>query len=99
MVAGTRRIGKGPGRDSIMSSLSMLLAQVNDYLDEKLNSNALEDWIVAHLQVILDSEDERAVNLANEIDVSFVELGEGIIDLAALRDRLEKLVDLHEVVS
>ncbi len=82
-----------------MSSLSMLLAQVNDYLDEKLNSNALEDWIVAHLQVILDSEDERAVNLANEIDVSFVELGEGIIDLAALRDRLEKLVDLHEVVS
>ena len=46
---------------------------------------------MAHLQLILDSRDAAAISLADELDVSLVELGEGIISPAAFRERLARL--------
>ena len=74
-----------------MSLLSELLDELNKYLTGGSSGDRLEDWVVGHLQLILDSRDTRAIGIANEIDACFVELGEGIIDLAAFNDRLSGL--------
>ena len=82
-----------------MSLLTEMLDAVKAYLQGSDTEDALEDWIVGHLQPVLNSGDAVAIDIANEIDVSFVELGEGIIDRATLKSRLAVLVDQHTPVS
>ena len=74
-----------------MSLHSELYAEMSRYLSGATDAAALEDWVVAHLQLILDSGDAAAISLADELDVSLVELGEGIISPAAFRERLARL--------
>lgn len=68
-----------------------LYAELSRYLFGAIDAATLEDWVVAHLQLILDSGDAAAISLADELDVSLVELGEGIISPAAFRERLARL--------
>ena len=74
-----------------MSHRAELYAELSRCLSGATDAAALEDWVVAHLQLILDSGDADAISLADELDVSFVELGEGIISPAAFRERLARL--------
>lgn len=74
-----------------MSLRAELYAELSRYLSGGADAAALEDWVVAHLQLILDSGDAAAISLADELDVSLVELGEGIIDRDAFRERLARL--------
>ena len=74
-----------------MSLLSELLGEIERYRLGLSDADTLEDWVVAHLQLILDAEDAAALRLVNGVDVAFVELGEGIIDTAAFRERLAEL--------
>ncbi len=74
-----------------MSLRAELYAELSRYLSGAADAAALEDWVVAQLQLILDSGDAVAISLADELDVSLVKLGEGIISPAAFRERLARL--------
>jgi hypothetical protein len=74
-----------------MAVLFELLNEIDSYLIGRSSDRYLESWVVANLQRILDSGDSKAIHLANEVDVSFIELGEGIIDWVALNDRFDAL--------
>ena len=74
-----------------MSLLAELLCQINNYLEGISSDDDLEDWIVANIQRSMDTGDATASRILDEVDVSFVELGEGIIDLAEFNERLASL--------
>jgi hypothetical protein len=75
-----------------MSLRSELIDKVEHYLKGALSDDNLEDCVVANLQRALDSGDAKAIHLVNEIDASFIEVGEGIISREELRNRLNDLV-------
>lgn len=60
----------------------------------------LEEWLVLNLQAILDSGDEMAVDIANTLDPSLVELRENLMNEAAFFAAAEAmfrrtLIDTH----
>jgi len=75
-----------------------LLNYVNDYLNGHCTLRDLETWLLSNLQRILDSGDEVAIEAANQIDADLIELGEGLIDEAAVRERLENYVRFRETI-
>jgi hypothetical protein len=75
-----------------MSLRSELIDKVENYLTGKSSDRELEGWVVANLQRALDSGDTKALHLVNEIDASFIEVGEGIISREDLRHCLYDLV-------
>jgi hypothetical protein len=72
--------------------LSEILDQIDSYLTGASSDRQLEGWIVANLQRFLDSGDTEAIRLADEIDASFIEVGEGIIDQTILQRRFDDLL-------
>jgi len=44
---------------------------------------------MSNLQRILDSGDQKAMEVANQIDADLIEFGEGLIDETVFRERLE----------
>lgn len=76
-----------------------LLNELTRYVNGLSNSRDLEAWVVSHLQAILDSGDERAVELANEVDSLLIELGEGLATEADLLDNAQALVHANETVT
>ena len=74
------------------SLLSELIYEINGYLKGKSSHRDLETWVVVNLQKILDSGDATAIRIADEVDASFVEVGEGLIGQSTLKRRLAKLV-------
>lgn len=66
-----------------------LVAWSQRYLNNEASREELGKWLLSHLQDILDSGDERAITLANQIDTDLVELSEDIIDDSLFRQRLE----------
>ncbi len=75
-----------------MSVLFELLNEIDRYLIGVSSDRYLESWVVSNLQRILDSGDTGAICLADEVDASFIEVGEGIIDLTILHRRFDDLV-------
>lgn len=49
------------------------------YLSRKISVCKLEVELLRHLQSILDSGSEKEIKLANEIDASLIEMGEGLM--------------------
>ena len=72
--------------------LSEIVEKIDSYLNGLSSDRQLEGWIVANLQRILDSGDTEAIRLADEVDASFIEVGEGIIDQSILHRRFDDLV-------
>jgi len=66
-----------------------LITKAQRYLAGAISREDLTQWLLSHLQDILDSGDERAITLANQIDADLVELSEEIIDDSLFRQRLE----------
>lgn len=58
----------------------------------------LETWLLSNLQQILDSGEEVAIDLANEVDADLVELGEGIIDDLTFRERLLSYIRIRDTL-
>jgi hypothetical protein len=56
-----------------------LRAALNQYANREIDLAAFEDWLVSHLQLILDSHDSDSIDIANNLDARFIELGEGLI--------------------
>ena len=65
---------------------------VKRYLDDQVAADALDRWVLERLQAILDSGDAQAITLANAVDGGLVQLQEGAITKAELREELQPLV-------
>ena len=70
---------------------------VKRYLDDQVEADALDRWVLERLQVILDSGDERAITLANAVDGGLVQLQEGAITKTELHEELRALVDRRPI--
>ena len=66
---------------------------VKRYLDDQVDADALDRWVLERLQAILDSGDARAITLANAVDGGLVQLQEGAITKAELHEELRALAD------
>ncbi len=74
-----------------MTLLSEMLDKINGYLSGAYSDDELEGWIVSNIQRSMDLGDATTSHILDEVDVSFVELGEGIITLAEFKERLAQL--------
>jgi hypothetical protein len=80
--------------------IDILARYVNETRPDAITLDELEEWLVLHLQAILDSGDEMAVDIVNTLDPSLVELREDLMNEAALFAAAEAmfrraLVDTH----
>ena len=79
-----------------------MLHQVLNYVYKYLNGQwTLEDIqtsLLSNLQRILESGDEAAIEVANQIDADLVELSEGLIGEMEVRTRLENYVKFGETI-
>jgi hypothetical protein len=78
--------------------LQQLLNHVERYLNDHCTVQDLEAWVLSNLQGILDSGDEAAIEVANQVDADLVELGEGLIDEATLREHLQSFISLRDTI-
>lgn len=78
--------------------LREILQHIRDYINGLSSLQALEEWLLANLQQVLDSGDNDAIRIANELDAGIVELGENLIDESALRDNLLRIIELHDSI-
>jgi hypothetical protein len=60
----------------MIQDLRRILTQ---YANHEIGAEALEVWIVSHMQQILDSRDKLALDIAQSLDALFVEWGEGLL--------------------
>lgn len=72
--------------------LAQLLNRIDSYLLLHCTLRDLEAWLLSNLQRILDSGEDTAIDLANEVDVDLVELGEDLIDELTFRERLQSYI-------
>jgi len=79
--------------------LSALLTHLETYLNDSCPLQQVEEWVVAHLQEILNSGDQEAIQLANQVDAALVEFSAGALDEVVLRQRLESLVRLENTIA
>lgn len=73
--------------------LNQLLDAIENYLNKQSTLKELETWLISHLQEILDSKDERAINKANQIDADIIEFGEGLIEENILNERFKSYLE------
>ena len=78
--------------------LHQLVNYVEYYLNERCTLRDLEAWLLSNLQGILDSGNTISIEQANHIDADLVELGEGLIDEATLRERLETYLRISATI-
>ncbi len=96
ILAGTYLIVSPRGVGDIM--YEELLTHVEHYLNDDCTLEDLETWLLSKLQAILDSGDEEAIQVANQIDADLVELGEGLIDHETLRDNLQSFISERDTI-
>ncbi len=85
----------------MLQQLTNILARyVNHERADAITLDELEEWLVLSLQAILDSGDEMAVDIANTLDPSLVELRENLMNEPAFFTIAEAmfrraLIDTH----
>lgn len=75
-----------------------LLGYIGCYLSGECPLRQLETWLLSNLQLIINSKDATAVELANKIDADLVELGEGLTDESSFREHLSKYMQVTNSV-
>lgn len=71
------------------STLFQVLVQ---YLSGARSTEELEEWLIGNLQGFLDSGDNSAIELANQIDALLVEMNEGLISESQLRENISTIL-------
>ena len=79
--------------------MTELLNRIDSYLLGESTLRHLEEWLLSNLQNIIDLADQKAIDLANQIDADLVELSEGLIDEATIREYLQRYVMDSQTVS
>ena len=79
--------------------MAELLETIKSYVLGTITLQELEEWLLSHMQDILDSGDERAIEIANELDADLIELAEGIIDMSNIREDLQRyMISLTPII-
>lgn len=65
-----------------------LLEQLKKFESRQLGLQQLRDWVLSHLQQILDSREDRTIGLANEIDALFIQEEEGLRSIDEIRQAI-----------
>jgi hypothetical protein len=68
-----------------------ILEQLKQFEFGQLNDKKLEEWLLSHLQLILDSREDRAIDLANELDALFIQEHEGLVSAEEMRFHIDAL--------
>ena len=69
--------------------MTELLNRIDSYLLGQSTLQYLEEWLLSNLQNILDSADQKTIDLANKIDADLVELAEGLMEESTIREYLQ----------
>lgn len=77
---------------------SQLLNRIDSYLVLRSTVRDLETWLLSNLQQILNSGDKELIELANKVDADFMELGEGLVDEATLRNRFDSYIRTYNTI-
>ena len=78
---------------------SHLLASLERYLNHETSLHEVGDWLLTHLQEILDSGDQQTIHIANQVDADLVELNERLIDETVLRERFQSYLASDRAAS
>jgi hypothetical protein len=79
--------------------LHLIAEALKLYIGGQITVRSLETWLVSHLQAILDSSDQSAIQLVNSVDADLVELREGILNEITLEARISQYLQSLETVS
>jgi hypothetical protein len=79
--------------------MTELLNRIDSYLRGESSLQHLEEWLVSNLQNIIDSRNQKAIDLADKIDADLVELAEGLLGESTIRDYLQRYVMDIQTVS
>jgi len=69
-------------RDELATALSRFLNGV-------CTLDSFQEYLLSHLQAILDSKDALAIEVANELDADLIQLSERLIDDTAFLNRVQ----------
>lgn len=75
-----------------------LMGHANQYLIRECTLRDLESWLIANLQAILDSGDQKTINLANQIDADLVDLSESLVDQTGFDEQLRIHLRVTEIL-
>ncbi len=76
-----------------------LLKELYRYTAGSISIADLQNWLLSHLQEVLDSEDPVAIDAANSLDSGLVELGEHLIEEADFSRRAQRWIGKLETTS
>ena len=61
----------------VVMEKAVILAKLRDYVDRQITLHELEEWVLGHLQMALDSDNAETVDLIDVIDVLLMRLADG----------------------
>lgn len=73
-----------------------LLAEIGRYVAGESGVNDLQGWLVAHLQAIVESSDQVAIKVANQLDVDLIHLTDGVVSEQSVWEHLVEVIREHD---
>jgi len=76
-----------------------ILRIFRDYVSGKARLNDLEDWVLSHIQGVLDSGDQEAIALIDRVDALLIEIGVGLASEEDLFNAISGFISDAETVK
>jgi hypothetical protein len=73
-----------------------IIEELKKYVSGSSSEKDLEQWVLSNYQLILDSGEESAVMLANEINALFVEQSEDLVSKEEMQYAFEEILRREE---
>lgn len=67
--------------------VAQIFKMVDEYLIGYRTVREIETWLAAQTQLIHKSGEQRAIQLANQLEADLIDLSEGLLDEASIRER------------
>jgi len=66
--------------------LHQVLQVIREYANRSRNAASLREWIAGNVQAVLNSGDEAAIAIVDELEALFAQLSEGVVTEKAIVD-------------
>ncbi len=76
----------------------MILHEFNKYVARELSLEAFAEWLLSHLQQVMDSGDEAALQLIDKGEVLLVELSNGELSEVEFFEHMASIVDIERTI-
>jgi hypothetical protein len=76
-----------------------ILQIFRDYISGNAQLIDLEDWVLSHIQAILDSGNQVAVALIDRVDALLIEIGAGITSEEELFNAISSIISDEETLQ